>query len=209
VLAVTDGRPTKQSLVVTRFKRTENGTLKILAGSGSIVIASAENGKRVFSLNGTGVDSIEQGALELVTDLEAPAPNDDLMFGTHDRKKIGDSWPINANLMIRTLNQNSSQKINSLKGKATLKDVVQEAGGPALIVDVDIIAVPGFPPGVVVDQASATVKLSAHFPVDTALGKPEESTDMKMSCHLRIPEKNSEINSHGTQSVTLKRTPLH
>src|SRR5690242_21612927 len=50
VLAVSDGRPIKQSLAVRRFKRTENGTLKILAGSGSIVIASAENGKRIFTL---------------------------------------------------------------------------------------------------------------------------------------------------------------
>ena len=66
---------------------------------------------------------------------------DDELYGTRDRKRVGESWPVDEKILKEVLG-NSKMVMKDLSGKVTLKDVLTNAPGPRLLVIVQISGKP-------------------------------------------------------------------
>ena len=214
VLEVKNGKPVKQSIQVSRLSRTENEQMKILAGSGSTIIASIENGKKVFTLNGGLPSPTERQALSLVTDLEAVNHTDDELFGTSERKKVGDSWPANATLLAESLNEGSPFRVENVSGKATLKEVAKSPAGPVLVVTVEATGKAGseLSPGLKVEESELRFMATGRFPVDLKQGRPEDTEEVNFSFHAKgktgDDPREVEVKGNANRTVTFKRKPI-
>jgi hypothetical protein len=213
VLAVSNGASIKHSISVRRLNRTEYGRMSILAGSGTTIVASLDRGKRSYTLNGGNLGPKDREAVSLVADLKRPGFSDDALFGTRERKKVGDTWSANARLLAQALNEDETLQMENVSGNATLKEVVTESDGPVLIIAAEASGrpVPGFLRDVKVNKAEMSYKATGHVPVDTARGRPEDVEEMnvivdaKGKASLGGPE--VELKMNVTQSVTTRRTP--
>jgi hypothetical protein len=211
VLTVDHGKAIKQSLAVSKLTRTEEGRTKTILENAT-VLASFENKKRKFTVNGEEPAAEVQQALGLTVDIEKPGPTDDEIFGTSERKKIGDTWPVNLKLLAEAM-EDSGAAAQGISAKGTLTDVVKDAGGRSLLVSIDVTATPvlPLPPNMTVDKSTLKMTLSGRFPVDTTRIRPEDKVEMEMSAHAKggQPDGSSaEINISARQSGVFKRSPV-
>jgi len=122
VLVVTNGKPQNWRWPSTGSTGPKTANSKILMGTGSTIVESLVDGKRAYLVNGGSPNREEQEALDMVADIETTATTDDELFGTRDRKKIGDSWPANLNLLTQMLADKGSVAYGSVAGKTTLRE---------------------------------------------------------------------------------------
>jgi hypothetical protein len=95
---------TKIAFTVERFTMTGEGTTVELLKPGSVIVAD-ERAQEPVSLKGGTMDEKELKAFLMVyTVHKQGAATDDDMFGTKERKTIGDSWSINVARVFDTFN---------------------------------------------------------------------------------------------------------
>ena len=70
----------------------------------SKAIALAFRTKTLFEIEGAPASGKVSKALDLVVNITSGGPTDDDIFGTTERKKAGDSWPINKAVAITDAN---------------------------------------------------------------------------------------------------------
>jgi hypothetical protein len=185
-----NGAPSKLSLKIGQCLEVKGETKTPLAPAGATVIASLD-GKRnsVFEVDGQRVGPDAQRALAQVFSLGKGGPTDDQMLGTAQRKKPGDSWPINAELTAEDARQNGVvMNKEDLAGTVTLEKVVKVGGTECLQVAVamDVARVrPPAPAGLLVDKGTARIGMSGLFPVNPALNVPEKSSDMLVTIVMK------------------------
>jgi hypothetical protein len=78
--------------------------------AGRMVTVENKNGEAVFTSDGDRpLDSLTQEALKVVLNARAPdSPTDDDIFGTRERKRVGDKWGIDADAAARDLSKKAS-----------------------------------------------------------------------------------------------------
>jgi len=96
------GNVLRATLTVRRLTKESGGATVELAKPGAVVSARLVGRERVFELAGARLAPDLQTALAAALPLRADdEPTDDDLFGTTQRRRVGESWPANAELFAR------------------------------------------------------------------------------------------------------------
>ena len=99
VLAVdSSATPTRYEYLIETCRRTSAGKTEELLSPGHKVVAETDaEGETVFTVDGDPALEDIAKALGVVISIHRPnSPTDDDIFGTKERKKVGDTWNIDA-----------------------------------------------------------------------------------------------------------------
>jgi hypothetical protein len=179
-----NGRSTRESHKVTRFIRLIGGEKVKLVEKGAVVVASKKNKKPSFEITGAAGSKDLNDALALVIDInDGTSPNEDEIIGTKDRKKIGESWPINKSMLEKLLSKDANLEMKDAGGELTLKEIVKDATGEAMVVEGTVKGKTSFPlaPGVNAKDSELVIKLSYRYPLDPALPRTQERNELTMN----------------------------
>lgn len=181
VLETNDNRrATKVALDIEKCIITRGGETKSLIDTRRVVIATREGREKVFKIDNVPVDPITKKALNITVPFDDAGVTDDDIFGTREKKKVGDSWEINAALAAKSLKEmvNVSTGNADVKGGATLEGIVKTGREEHLIISawlsIDSFSVP-LPNGFKIQDGQVTGSFSGKFPVSPAHERFEES----------------------------------
>lgn len=96
------GVVTKYTCLVKKCQLTKDGQTSELVAAGKTIEVSHEPGKEHSHFKIDGADVAPETAEQLnivLSSGDAEKPTDDDTLGTHDRKKVGDSWDVNKDLI--------------------------------------------------------------------------------------------------------------
>jgi hypothetical protein len=176
------GRPTKVQDTIQRLLVTRGNNRMELAPAGAILVAAVEDKKKKFKIDDNMVTTQTAKALEIVINLSTGGATDDDIFGTRARKKVGDSWNMNAAAAVEEIRKRSDVELRNLSGKVKLESVSREASGDVLNITGSMngdgrLALPAI---VLMFRGPFKASFSGKFPVDQALGRLEESMEMNL-----------------------------
>jgi hypothetical protein len=216
VLAISPtGKVTRLSFEVSKLVRKDAGLQKEVLPRGTVVVASKAGRKTVFEVDGNAVAPEVAQALDLVMTVSGSDGTDDELFGTRERKRVGDSWSVNKEAVTQMMSNDPRMAVKDVAGKVTLKEVVKDASGPRLLVTFDVTAKAapaGATPGVSSQDGTIIMKGTGEFPVDPKLQRTKESMEMDLSTRITRTQNpgNREIEMRMTakRSMTAKITPV-
>jgi hypothetical protein len=196
-----NGEPSKITLTMDKcsVKEGETAAAEVLP-KGTVVSAFVKGMKTIFEVNGKAVEPATEEALKLVIHLGTGGSGNDAGFGTNQRKKVGEQWPINAEVAAQDA-QRHDIKISKDDIKGTVKLVGAVKVGATECLDIqaeftaDRIKAP-LPPGVKLENATLKATFAGKFPVDASLRAPEVSESMEITMLAR-----SEPNADGPTVV--------
>lgn len=184
VMEAKDNRiATKLALVIEKCSITKAGETKSLIETGRIVIATREGEEEIFKIDDVPVDAITKKALSITVPLDDVDVTDDDIFGTREKKSVGDSWKINAALAVKSLEDalKVSTSTANVKGTTTLEGVVKTGREEHLIVSawisIDSFSVP-LPNGFKIQDGQVNASFSGKFPIKPTRERFEESLKM-------------------------------
>lgn len=123
------GNPVQASYAIERFVKTDMDRDEEILAKGTRVIAEADLKGTKFSLLEGKLSQEQQDALEIVIQLDPEGHLDDVIYGTRERKKIGDSWPVNVREYVASMKRRDAT-CREEDVKATVKLTgVEEIGG--------------------------------------------------------------------------------
>ena len=208
-----NGEPSKVSLTVDKCILKQGGAEKPLLAKGAVVIASLKDDETVFEIAGQPVDAETAEALDLVVGLGRNRASDDEIFGTKERKKVGDRWAMNAELAAKELQdvmKGSTVKKEDVAGTVTLDKVVKVGTTDCLQISAEMTVSNVTMP----DRKVAQMKVQAHFlglfPIDFSKDITEESDSITMSITVKDkPDPDGPeivVESVAEQSLNVKTT---
>ncbi|MBS0658205.1 MAG: hypothetical protein JSR82_08165 [Verrucomicrobia bacterium] len=176
VLAVSPkGKPQKVRLTETKVSAKADGKPAEVFPDGTAIEAEYTTKKTVYTRDGKPLEDKAGKLLAVVFRLSGDESPDDTMFGTTERKQVGQRWNLNAEAAAAALSSSTGTKFEAkdLQGGCTLEAVVPGAGGPALRIAGDFLInsfqVP-LPNGLRMRKGRVTSKIGGLFPVDPAKG---------------------------------------
>lgn len=183
------GRPLRVQLNITKFLKVDGQDRTPLLAKGSVVMGALIGGKSVYEQDGTPVGEDAQKALRMVVSLGGGGATDDDIFGTSDRKKVGQRWSIEVERAAEDLKTKGlGVKKEDLTGTATLEKVVRVADTECLQIALDIsvaqLSVPT-PAGFAFDKVSLVARGFSIVPVNPALGIIQQTLDMTMKLVMK------------------------
>jgi len=157
---------------------------------GTVVIERRAGARQEFEIDGRAVGPELKDALDVALSETngSVAPSDDELMGTRERKKVGDSWPVNRERLAGFFSADSDMSLTvtpaDIEGRSTLAAAARVDGVDCLRIEVamTIRGVPReakLPEGM--DKATIEVRISSLYPVDTRLDQIEESTQLTMT----------------------------
>lgn len=203
-----NGREQKTRFVITKATRTSAGQESDLLAAGTELIAERVGLKTTYVAAGMPVSPEVAKALEVIITMESDeTTTDDDVFGTKERKKIGDSWPINSAAGAADMNKRGGMKVDpaNLTGKTTFVELSKLPQGEALRIASEMsmknVSVP-LPPGVSVTKGGFHASMAGIFPVDSTQRALKKS--MSMDGALECAGKNGD--KEIAMSMTMKRS---
>src|SRR5688572_8530382 len=185
VLAVdAQGRPTKESHTIVKL--LEGAGKKPMLPAGTKVIASRPGRETVFEIAGKPATDAVAKALDLAVEITSGGPTDDEIFGTTERKKVGDRWPLNEALALKDANEKlvaSGLNVTSVKGTTTLQKVTKEGGVEVLhlLGNMTATASPAAKGPFTSADTTMTITFTGAYPEDIAKSIRDESATMTMA----------------------------
>jgi len=177
-------REKKIKLTITRCvmsknsKAYENDVLK----KGTEIIARLDNHKETFLVNDKPVPEEVDKFLGLFISANRSRLSDDDVFGTKERKKVGDSWPVNSTLAARDLTGDGMPvATENVKGSTKLEKLVDVDGIKCLHLTGNLQINhmnPPMPPGFILETSNLTGLFSGDYPVDASMAPLSKSMTM-------------------------------
>lgn len=183
-----NGKPSKVSLTVDKCILKQGGAGKPLLAKGAVVVASVKDDEAVFETAGQPVDAETAEALDLVVELGRNRASEDEIFGTKERKKVGDHWDMNAELFAKELQdamKGSTVKKEDVAGTITLDKVVKVGTTDCLQISAEMTVNNVTMPDMKVAQIKVQTHFSGLFPMDFSKDIMEESVSMTMSMTVK------------------------
>jgi hypothetical protein len=182
-----NGQPSKISMTVERCLIKQGAEEKPLA-KGTVVTGSVKDGKDVFEIDGKPAGDLDD-ILGLLFTLGKGEASDDEIFGTKDRKKVGDSWAINSALAAKDLQKDDFKAApDDIKGTVTVEKAVKSG-------DTDCLQMKGevtvsrfdmsLPPSMKVEKGAVHLTMVSLLPIDTSKGMQEQTMDLSMTVALK------------------------
>jgi hypothetical protein len=192
------------------------GVSKPIFPPGSVVVGVTEGPKTVFTMNGAPLEPAAAKALDIVASYAASDVNDDDIFGTGDRKRVGDSWDINAEMAAKGFKQmlNLTTNKEDFKGASTLDAVVKGGNEDYLVISawlaVDKLSLP-LPDGIMIQNGQLKAEFSGRFPANLLRQSPSQS--MKLVAWFvgkrAADEKAPEMTIQGVMERRINRAIQH
>ena len=203
VVAVNDkGRATELRVSIKDFVEIDALKTNVLFTAGTEMKAVMQPKGVEFQAGGKAISPKLNGLLSSLVEVKSPSePTDDQIWGTLDKKKMGDTWKPNLELAVQYMQQDS-YKIDpkSVEAKMKLSSIVETNGVKCLQVQGQLNAPSvgvNVARGMVVRNASLNVELSGLFPVSpdksclqnteravfnmTALGKTKDGHGIQLN----------------------------
>lgn len=174
--ATPNGREKRTSFTISKATKTVKGMVSELLPAGTVLVAEQVGIKTQFSVDGQALAADVAKAIDLIVSMESDeGANDDIVFGTKERKKVGDSWPVNAKAAAEdvTSKTDGAMKLTekSISGTTTLVEIAKAKTGDALRVEATMkltdITI-DLPPGMKVESSRFDAHMKGLFPVDPA-----------------------------------------
>ncbi|HEY6871152.1 MAG TPA: hypothetical protein VI298_00365 [Geobacteraceae bacterium] len=173
-----NGKPTRESVAVLKCEKTEAFDRKALLAPGTVVVASAKGKDDVYEIDGKPVDREMHEVLAIFVPLGKGEATDDEIFGTRERKRVGDAWGVNADLAAREFEDfKLGVRKENIAGKTTLEKIVRSGAADCLLIRSEVTfekLAPPLPSYLSVESSLMRADLSGEFPVDTDAQPPEE-----------------------------------
>ncbi|MGD1001528.1 MAG: hypothetical protein ABSA67_12625 [Candidatus Brocadiia bacterium] len=192
ILAVSEkGANTRVKVEVEKLTRIEGDARRELLPKGSVVTVAWDGKGQAFDMAG-GLDPDTEESLRLLNLVsENPnGPTDDEVFGSKERKKVGDRWEGNSELMAKDIiRYGILAKKEDFKSTVTLDKVVRVGKTECLQLTCAFTCdkfEPPLPPGFTVEKSALKADFSNKLPVATSLSLPAEgSMDMAIKLIAR------------------------
>ena len=138
---------------------------------------------------------------------------DDDVFGTKERKKVGDSWGVNVVKAASSLSPEFKLAPEDMKGTTTLEKILEIDGVkcPWISGKLDINkASPPLPPGFVVEKSHISAAFAGVFPIDVLLDYFSEEMSMRAAIEAKgdSNDPNIRISLNVEESRIEKHKPL-
>jgi hypothetical protein len=190
VLAVDDkGKPSKLSLEIEKLGRTDDAGYKELVSKGSIVTVSMKEGAEVSEMDGHRLSLPTQEAIAVVLPLDPYGPTDDELYGTKERKKPGDHWDANTELIATDfLRRGATVNKEDLTGTVTFEKVVKVGNTECLQISTSLDCakyVPSVPHGVKVEKGFLKIGSTATLPVTASMQALESTQSSNIGYTMR------------------------
>jgi hypothetical protein len=185
------GRATQLSIKISKLTRTEGDKTEEIAEQGTVVIAARPAKKKLFEISGRPADAKTVKTLDLFITVGGQGPTDDEIFGTAERKKVGDTWGVDVKKAEADFQESAGGRLEDLVGTVKLDSVDKQAAGEVEKISALLTAkfIPPFPPGVTLDDSSLELKTSGAYPVDVNAPRRVESLKMKIDFSAHAPGK--------------------
>lgn len=171
VLAVTaGGREAKSRFTITKLTRTSGPQTDEPLPAGTVVVAERTGTKTEFKVGDAPVAPEVGKVLGLLISLESDqGANDDVVFGSKARRKVGDSWPIDSSAAAADAATKGGMKIDpaNITGTTTLAEAQKDGLKITAAMTMKEVGIP-LPPGMTVTASAFTADFSGIFPVDTS-----------------------------------------
>lgn len=215
------GQPTKFSLTIRKFVRTDGKDTGPVLPAGTVVIvdssrATADNPDGGYAVANVKLSPAQLDALGLVTEApKAETPTDDECYGTDVRQKIGASWPINvAKASKQPILDGWSASPEHTKGNSKLRSVDRINGNDWMTIEINILSDKGegpVPPQAVIEKANLQIKMVGSSPLPATSGEGTLVTEVNTeTIEKHLAPDGSQSTSHQTSKYRSesRSTPL-
>ncbi|HBC87790.1 MAG TPA: hypothetical protein DCZ94_12620 [Lentisphaeria bacterium] len=179
------GAPSKEMITIGKCVVESDGQKSEPFKKGAVITAFVKGDDTFFEVEGKPVSEELSNTLGLIEILDPSDTTDDDVFGTKERRKIGDTWNMNPDPMPADFAK-SGIKVDkkNIKGSATLEKLVKSNGKDCLQISAEItmkdVNISDLPAGFTVKNSVMMGTGSSIYPVDTSMGILEETTEMKL-----------------------------
>jgi len=210
------GMATKESHTVAKCVKIQGGARKSLVPKGTVIVGSATEKATVFESGGRPVAPEVREALSLVIDLSKGGATADEIFGTRERKKVGQSWNMNTGAAAKDLHREGIEiRKEDIRGATTLEKVGKVGQTECLQIRGEMtlknLMLP-LPPWLKLEKSAGHARVSGKFPLDTSIGVLEMSLEMSLTFRAKgKPDPNAQeviVESSLQSRVTKQRTYL-
>ncbi|HEY3305547.1 MAG TPA: hypothetical protein VGL70_18645 [Candidatus Binatia bacterium] len=180
------GKLRKSAIVIEKCVMTTGGRIESLITPGLVVMAAREGKQTVYKIKDAPVDARTAKALRMSISFYAGEYSDDDIFGTREKKGVGDTWPVNAAMFADAMNEvfAVSIKHEDISGTMNLEQVVKDRLHDYFLIkgwlDIAKFAVP-LPQAFRLDEGQLKVAFSGKYPIDHVRGLWEASQIANMS----------------------------
>jgi hypothetical protein len=211
---------TEAMFTIHELTKETGGPATPLLAEGELVIERIEKGETIFEVRGHKLPKEVSGLLGHALRVRSDeTPSDEEALGTLKRRSLGETWPINPELLAQVMNlqENASLlKPQDLSGTVKLADKKLLGNVPCLELQVDFeIRNPTFPlgeavPGLTATMPSLKTTLSQVLPVDAAARVGEATLRAEGSLLLRGAVKGMPITGRALirSEVLTQESPL-
>jgi len=180
VLAADDkGKPSKLSLQIEKLTWTDDAGARELVNKGSVVTVSMKDEVEVSEMGGRRLPLPAQEAITVILPLDPNGPTEDELFGATGRKKPGDHWEANTDLMARdVLRLGARANKADLSGTVAFEKVVNVGKTECLQISRSVDCsryIPSVPSEVKVEKGFLKIGFSEKLPVVASLPALEVS----------------------------------
>jgi len=183
VLAVTAlGKESKARFTVASLAKIEDGKAEEVLPAGTVVIGERRGAKTEFTVADSPAEPEIAKLLNVVITLvqdNKQDVDDDVIFGTKERQKIGGTWPVNADAASKDLALKYELKVapKNISGTVTLVEKTKDGLDIHSTMELKEVGLP-LPPGMITKASNFKMQLGGVLPLD--LTKPEVSESMTM-----------------------------
>lgn len=188
------GRMTRLALTIRKFSGSVDGKAVEPLAAGSVVIATSGAKKTAFQLkDGKFPEDVERLLgliIALQKDSDDSADDDDL-FGTSARKKVGDKWPINKAAMIKFMKEGEvTIKEGDISGTVGITELRKVDGVPCLHIEAQFSAAnftPPLPEGAKLLSVKMTSRMIGDYPVDVKIPRLRIGLTLNVAMEMQMP----------------------
>jgi hypothetical protein len=176
---------TKASMVVSRCVVSREGKKdeEEVVPRGTRILLQQQQGETIAIINEKRAPERVTEILDILISLNRGDTDNDIM-GTNERKKVGDTWPMNNIKAAAALSTSIATALpKNIKGVAMLESTVEVEGINCLRVkgNIEISGVtPPLPVGMDIVKSNITAILSGDFPIDRRINRLSEEMSMTM-----------------------------
>lgn len=174
------------------FETSTDSEVQHPFSKGAEILIEFEDGKTVMSQGGNRISGNQQSMLGLLIQLPTAEIDHDMVFGTDEKKKVGDSWPVNAEMSAKLYqSQGLSVDPKSIKGKVTFEKLQVFDKEECLVLDVKVdishIPVPEGLGKMDVSKSTYSVAFQTPFPINVEKFPRRHEVETQMQLEATMP----------------------
>ncbi|MFQ5732288.1 MAG: hypothetical protein ACE5KM_10075, partial [Planctomycetaceae bacterium] len=185
-----DGAPLKLTITIEKFGDDKGDTL---LKTGTVVTAQSLEGKTIYRIGEEALDKKPRDILsDIIKTKTRNSLKDDDVFGSKQRRKVGESWSMNTAAAIKDFKA-MKMEIEGVSGTVKLEGVETHGGHKCLRVSmkIDIKKVKTLPDteafekqGLKLESGSLKMTTGGLLPVDVKLDSPKRTMSMTMNMKI-------------------------